>query len=137
MNDSPEDRVLTPGEYCAERLQSLADHVGMVAESRLLDVFGRNRLKALYEGAEPRLGELAEISEIFGVPVTTFLMPEKGGCTALDLAFVDLRRLWHDLAPEDRQRLIERILSIVENDDDDPTDLPRSVTRALRRVRGG
>ncbi|MEO1039720.1 MAG: hypothetical protein AAFX09_09250 [Pseudomonadota bacterium] len=124
----------TPGEHFAKKLTILVDHFGIDVERQLLELLGRDRLKAFYSGEEPRLGELEEIAHIFGVPVSTFLNYERGDDTELTLALIDIARMASTLPDAVKQRMVDALLSFVEKDMHDSADLPRTMTRALRRA---
>lgn len=126
----------TPGQRFGRMLGVLVAHNGLEAEAELIDLLGKARLKSLYDGDEPRLGELIEIARILNVPLTTFQIVEPGAFPELEIAFADVLRAARGLDPARRQELAGRITELAgwARQDQLGSTLPDSLLNAVRRA---
>ena len=135
MSDGWKPAWRSPGEQFSHTLRILVDHRGLATEGELVDLLGRDRLLALYKGAEPRLGEFIEIARILDVPLSTFQVVEPGAFPELEIAFAEI--LYHaaGMSPEDRSGLAEKIsaLALTKEAPEDNSVLPDTLLAALRR----
>jgi len=121
--------------------QRLVDHRGLEAEGELIDSLGAERLKALYDGDEPRLGELIEAARILDVPLSTFQLHDRGAFSELEVAFAEVMYAAGDMDAGQRLRLVEELAALparIQAGDaaDEPSDaqLPETLLSIIRRA---
>jgi hypothetical protein len=109
MTKAIPDRLRRASGHFTYVFKRLVLHKGMEAEDELIESLGRDRLKALYDGAEPRLGDLVEVSRVLDVPLSAFQIHEKGGFSELEVAFAEVMLAASAMTVSERIRLIEEI----------------------------
>lgn len=136
----PETWRLAAGHFSTV-LRRLADHRGFEAEQELISIIGEPRLKALYAGEEPKLGEMIEAARVFGVSLSTFQIHEPGAFPELELGYAELLHAAAQMSPGERQRLIEalfelpaRVRSSGARPDQAAPPLPESLLAVLKRA---
>lgn len=118
-------------------LKFLTTHRGFEAESELVDLLGKPRLKALFSGEEPRLGELIEIARILEVPLSTFQIHEPGSMPELEIVIAELYHTAAGMTPSELSQLVEHVSAIAEGGvtaQPPSSGLPGSLLRAVRRA---
>lgn len=129
-------RWATPGDRFAHILKTLVNHLGLEAETELIELLGRARLKELYEGDEPRLGEFIEIARILEVPLSTFQIAEPGSIPELEIAFAEILYTSASLDPQRLALLADRMSDLAtefRKIEPNGPPLPESLRGALRK----
>ena len=102
------------GARFSELLRDLVRFRGVEAEDELLDLFGEERLSAMYEGTEPQIGEFFEILRILKVPPSMFDVFEKGASPEVELLVSEILRYSAQLEHRDRHSLVEALLKTLQ-----------------------
>ena len=136
MADHGERAWQTPGEHFSELFKLLVSHRGLSAERELLDVLGELRLAALYDGDEPRFGEMREIVRILQVPWCVFEVVEQARFPDLEISIAEVLYCAKSLSATDRRALAEKISVLAVEAASPPRSdapLPETLLAALRK----
>ena len=102
-----------PGEF-TKKFRELVDHRGIDAERELIDIFGVERLKALYEGEDPHFTEALEAARILKTPISSFERHDPGSMGEFEVAIAELVFEAGDMDPGERRKLIEALIALPE-----------------------
>lgn len=125
-----------------ETFQRLVDHRGMHSEQELIDTFGLDRLKALYEGDDPGFSELVEIARILDAPLSMFQIHEHGAFSELEVAFYEVIHAAGGMTAHERVKLIEELAALParikaradDSEADTRSTLPETLVSILRNA---
>ena len=119
-----------PTKRFAELFRDLVDFRGHEAEANLHRLLGQERVRALYEGAEPSFSEFVAVARTLNVPLNAFAGFETGHAPEIELVIAEILYFSAGLPEERRKSFAEALLHAMR----DYADLPPSSVTLLELI---
>ena len=127
---SERDGQPAPSRRFAQLFRELVDFRGPDCEAKLFVLLGRERVRSIYDGAEPSFDEFVEIARVLNIPFSAFARFEPGGSPEIELVIGEIIYYGSTLAPSARKELAEALLSTLRTH----AGLPDTSTTVLRLI---